>query len=349
VDSLSESETVSVDLWDATVAYCAVIPAQELGSHAQEGSSANANCRKLYANLRRRRRGMPYVHTRDVKKLGRAVKAMRADEDMSAQDVCQLVEKAQRKDEKKFSISQDSVRRLTLGKSIGMSEALRVLYRAMMSSDDYRGYLIDAGFENEQALYDFPAALAAFFQPEAESQPGILKFSLEDVKRCLPGQYIMYRRDFEGLMVAQQGVRVSRVSIETQNGHLCISETQDFVHPLDGIPFHQHDEGHVFCYGPHVHFLMKEPRGGCVKLGAASGADNNFSFDERRPPAPGNTVQIFFGALYVMSWLSTYHRTLFFCRRCTPETLKEKGGIVPLAKINDTRAVEFIRPDFTPG
>ncbi len=243
-----------------------------------------------------------------------------------------------------LSISRATLDRFIQGEDITKIRELRVIHDLLRGHAIYGVYFEAAssmvnprpGLSGGEAEPDSLATMfGAFLIPAGADEA-----RREDMLTSLPGQFVLMRRDHDPITV-DHGVRVSSLSLSAAADGVAIQETQSYRTPDYEMPFEQTDEGYLFAHGRHVYFLMKEIGGSAVKFGVI---EQTLPEIERRQP-----VQYFQGHMMVVSRRGVFPRTRFAARRYSPNQHPVTSGIVGLAEIADSRAIEHLRLDYAEG
>jgi hypothetical protein len=273
---------------------------------------------------------MAYDPIVDAERFRKALQKLAESEGLSALKIIEMYNR-ERPAGNDMAMSVATLQRFINGDNVRLIAQLRFIYNMLFRMTDYRPYLEkDAG-----EVVDLPSALAAFFAPQGNVPP---RYSTDVVRKCLPGEYVMVRRDFNETAEADD-VRASTVTIEAADNGVVIEERQDFQQPLDARGYRQRDSGYLFPYADYVYFLMKEAGdpATAVKLGVISFAMPDFGDGQ---------ADYFAGHVFVSSRRGIFPLARFACRRYAPELHPQKSSILKLADLQDIRALNHIKPDY---
>ena len=177
-------------------------------------------------------------------------------------------------------------------------------------------------------------ALTQFFCKTARVKH---KHKLEDMTKTMPGEYVMYRPDWEPAardLSPQEGMRVSLINIRPTERGLLIKETQDNDTPGRGKHF-QVNNGVLFPYGEYIIALMnceQRPSFKCIIV-----EEYGRQFDDP------NQINEFKGKILVASAVASFPSAKFVCRR---RSGKEKLGIRPYREIDKNIRASIAAPTF---
>ena len=276
---------------------------------------------------------MAYDPIRDAAAFRATLRRLADVEHLTSQAVIDLFNQ-QRVRGDNLSISRATLDRFVQGEDITRIRELRLIHDMLREHATYGAYFATP------ALSPFPdprGGAGGFLLPDAGTRDDLRH---ADMVAGLPGRFVMMRRDHDPITV-ENGVRFSSLTLEVEKESIAIEERQSYRTPDYDVPFEQTDRGYLFTHGGHICFLMKEVCGTCVKFGVI---EQILPELDRRQP-----VQYFQGHLMVVSRRGVFPRTRFAARRFAANQHPVTSGIVRLAEIDDSRALEHLRRDYAEG